>query len=281
MRKVVLVGDRRKEGVAATAKELTGWLRQNNCSVTADLQDRLDLSRIKAHLIIVLGGDGSILSTARRLKNNKIPLAGVNLGRFGFLATYSPDTLRKTLGEIINRQAGQARMLLRCTVLRQAKKISEFIALNDAVISRGINPRMIYLRLSVNDKEVTILAGDGLIVSTPVGSTAHSLAAGGPIMHPSLKSFIITPICPHTLSMRPLVIPHQSTISVEVLPNIKSAVLTLDGQVIINLKPLDRIKISADKHLLYLVEPPGYNFYDTLRDKLAWGRREATHLPLD
>jgi NAD+ kinase len=165
-------------------------------------------------------------------------------------------------------------MMLNCRIIRKNKKAEEFIALNDAVITRGAISRMIYLKLSVDERELATFGADGVIISTPVGSTAHSLAAGGPIVDPSLKSLIITPICPHTLSMRPLVVPPEEEITVEITSKAKEVVLTIDGQIFRHLRSGDRVKVTSVKRPFYLIETPHASFYDTLRKKLNWGKRE-------
>lgn len=274
-KRVILIGDQNKKGVDWLVKSLTKEIKKNIQLVAVDLNNSLDLSKIHADLIIVLGGDGAILATARRLENNYIPVVGINLGKFGFLATYSSSEWQGLISHIINHKIkGSSRMMLNCKIIRKGKALKDFIALNDAVITRGAISRMIYLKLYINEKELATFGADGIIISTPVGSTAHSLAAGGPIVEPSLKSLIITPICPHTLSMRPLVIPPGEEITVEITSEAKEVVLTIDGQIFKNLRSDDRVKISSGKHSFYLVEPPHVSFYDTLREKLNWGKRD-------
>ena len=290
-KRVVLIGDRKKPEVARLVDELEPWLREQVNLVGIDLTGHLDLRRLKADFLIVLGGDGSILSAARRLGKNIIPVVGVNLGKFGFLANYSAEELKKSLNEALKgKHEFVPRMMLACVVLRKGKNPERFrgSALNDVVISRGSISRMIYLKLSVAGKELTVFGGDGLIIATPVGSTAHSLAAGGPILHPMLKAFLITPICAHTLTMRPLVVPTQHEITVEPVPtpsvrdgagasapgqtsSRQEVVLTIDGQVFMYLHPEDRVVINAEPHMFHLIEPSGHAFYDTLREKLLWG----------
>jgi NAD+ kinase len=276
-KKIVLVGDYRKKGVSNLIHNLENWLKNEvrAKNVEVDLKGKKDLSKVHADLIIVFGGDGAILSTARRLKGNHIPVAGVNLGKFGFLATYSSDELKSSLKQVVHRKIkGSLRMMLSCEVIRKGKVINEFIALNDVVVARGAISRMIYLSLSINNTEISTFGADGIIVSTPVGSTAHSLAAGGPVIYPALKSLLITPICPHTMSMRTLItLPHQE-VEIGVLGEPKEVVLTIDGQVFRYLKPGDRVKVSAAKSHFYLVEPDNLSFYDTIKQKFNWGGRE-------
>jgi len=271
-KRVVLIGDRKKAQLRETINELEKYLSTRVKVVAVDLTGRLNLAKVKADLVIVLGGDGSIISTARRLGRNQIPVVGVNLGKFGFLAGYSLDELKTEWLLILSgKHKPSHRMMLCCEILRRHKKTESFLALNDAVITRGTISRMIYLRLSVNHKELTTFAGDGIIISTPNGSTAHSLAAGGPLLEPGLNAMVITPICPHTLSMRPLVTPGHDQISLELVGDSQEVVLTIDGQIFMYLHPDDEIRISSARQAFHLVTPQERTFYDTLREKMLWG----------
>ncbi|MBI4713317.1 MAG: NAD(+)/NADH kinase, partial [Planctomycetes bacterium] len=287
----------KKSRIAAVVSELQPWLAQYApdvkigtprplCKVVAvDLTNRLDLSKVKADLMVVLGGDGSILSTARRLGKNQIPVFGVNLGKFGFLAEYSVEDLKSSIKELLGSPVISKRMILECeiirgnppmshrgTALRLRKKTVSFIALNDVVISRGSISRMIYLKLKVNHKEVTVFGADGVIISTPVGSTAHSLSAGGPLVHPEMQAFVITPVCAHTLSMRPLVVPVDHEVEVQLADDTgQEVILTVDGQVFMYLHPNNRVVIRKARPIFRLVRIGDRTFYDTIRQKLKWG----------
>lgn len=270
--KIVVIGDRKKEKTAKVIKEIQTWLDKNTEIVGIDLVNRLDLAKVKADLIMVLGGDGSIISTARRLGKNQIPVLGINLGKFGFLASYTLGELKGALESFLKKKYKPVpRMMLECRIIRRNKQIGSFWALNDVVLTRGSISRMIYIRLLINKKMVTVFGGDGLIISTAIGSTAHSLSAGGPILHPELKVIILTPICPHTLTMRPLVVPSSELITLGLATQTEEVILTVDGQVFMSLRKNDDIVVTSAHAVFHLIEPKRRTFYDTLRKKLFWG----------
>ncbi|MEK7309697.1 MAG: NAD(+)/NADH kinase [Planctomycetota bacterium] len=274
MKRVILIGDRKKERINTVVNQLQPWLNQQQVKIVAvDLTNRLDLSKAKADLIMVLGGDGSILATARRLNNNPIPVIGVNLGKFGFLAEYSLDELKESFKQITaGRLKTSSLMMLDCRINRGNKKDGPFIALNDIVITRGSISRMVYFRLVIDGKEITVFGADGVIISTPVGSTAYSLSAGGPLVSPETQSLIITPICAHTLSMRTLVLPPDSTIELQLADGSgQEIILTVDGQVSMYLRQSDRITLRKSSATFRLVRLGKRSFYETLREKLHWG----------
>jgi len=274
MKRVILIGDRKKERINTVVSGLQPWLNKQQVKIVAtDLTNRLDLSKAKADLILVLGGDGSIISTARRLNNNPIPVIGVNLGKFGFLAEYSLEELKESFTNIITkRMKTSSLMMLDCLINRGNKKNGPFIALNDIVVTRGSISRMVYFRLFIDGKEITVFGADGVIISTPVGSTAYSLSAGGPLVSPETQSLIITPICAHTLSMRTLVLPPDSTIELQLADGSgQEIILTVDGQVSMYLRQSDRITLRKSKAAFRLVRLGKRSFYETLREKLHWG----------
>ena len=274
MKKVMLIGDRRKERINSVVNELQDWFKKHNVGIAGvDLTNRFDLSRVKCDLLVVLGGDGAILSTARRLKNNKIPVVGINLGKFGFLAEYSLEEVKESFKEIMNKkQQVSSLMMLSCNIERNGKKNGPFIALNDMVITRGSISRMVYFRLFIDGKEITVFGADGVIFSTPVGSTAYSLSAGGPLVSPEIQAIIITPICAHTLSMRPLVLPSNSVVELELADGSgQEIILTVDGQVSMYLRQSDRVIFQKSNTTFRLVRLGRRSFYETLREKLHWG----------
>ncbi|MBI3099624.1 MAG: NAD(+)/NADH kinase [Planctomycetes bacterium] len=271
-KRLFLLGDGRKPGISSTVQELTPWFRSVARVVGTDLTNRLSLARSRADLAVVFGGDGSILSTARRLAGNPIPVLGVNLGKFGFLTEVQIDEMKSGVQQFLAGKASLSRrMLLDCTIERAGRRIGRFAALNDAVVTRGAISRMVHLRILVGAEEVTRFAGDGVIVSTPVGSTAHSLSAGGPIVHPEIRAFVMTPICAHTLSMRPLVIPVDKPITVEIVQRPEEIVLTIDGQVSTYLREGDRVRVAAARSSFSLVTLGRRTYFDVLHRKLAWG----------
>jgi len=271
MKKIIILGDKSKKKIRETIKELEPLFRKKSHLSIIDISDEDELEKVSADLAFVFGGDGTILSASRRLNGKQIPLIGVHLGRFGFLADLTTreisDSLEKIFaGEYVISQ----RMLLTCKVIRSKQVINETLGLNDAVISRTSLSRLISIKLYVNEKTVTTYSSDGLIVSTPSGSTAHSLSAGGPIVTPDMEAFLITPICPHTLSNRPLVVSGDSKIEMEQISESKGVGLTVDGQVYFDVKVGDRIVIEKAENKLQLIDIQTRTFYDVLREKLNW-----------
>jgi len=229
----------------------------------------------RADLAITLGGDGTLLKTARRLSRKKVLILGVNLGNLGFLSESVPEKLFEDLDNIFKGKYNlDRRTILRVTLYRNGKKGETYLALNDAAINQGAFARLIKLDLELDGRKVVKFKSDGLIVSTPTGSTAHSLSAGGPIVHPGIEGLIITPICPSSLSMRPIVIPDnkQLTVRVETQRREESAIigLTLDGQDMTILRYGDKIKFRRSKRSVYLVRTK-HRYYKMLRGKLHWG----------
>ncbi len=271
MKKIIILGDKSKKKIRETIKELEPLFRKKSHLSIIDISDEDELEKVSADLAFVFGGDGTILSASRRLNGKQIPLIGVHLGRFGFLADLTTreisDSLEKIFaGEYVISQ----RMLLTCKVIRSKQVINETLGLNDAVISRTSLSRLISIKLYVNEKTVTTYSSDGLIVSTPSGSTAHSLSAGGPIVTPDMEAFLITPICPHTLSNRPLVVSGDSKIEMEQISESKGVGLTVDGQIYFDVKVGDRIVIEKADNKLQLIDIQTRTFYDVLREKLNW-----------
>lgn len=233
-----------------------------------DLMNKVDLA-------VVLGGDGTLLKTSRRTVRKKTLILGVNLGNVGFLTECKPDKLYECLESIFEgKYYEDKRSLLRVTIYREGAKIATYLALNDAVINQGAFARLIKLDMEIDHRKVVNFKADGVIIATPTGSTAHSLSAGGPIVHPSVQSLTITPICPVSLSMRSIILPdkRQMTITVATQRREESANigLTIDGQDMVNLKYGDKIKIRRSKRYLYLVRTKN-RYYKVLRTKLNWG----------
>ena len=225
-------------------------------------------------MIIVLGGDGTLLSAARLVAGSRrnVPIFGVNLGSLGFMAEVSLDELYANLSKALaGRLATEERMMLTATVVRRARTIAAYTVLNDAVISKGAFARMVALDVSVGRDDLTSIRADGLIVATPTGSTAYSLSAGGPIIHPGLHCFVLTPICPHTLSNRPIVIPDTSVVRVKLLSESDGVSLTLDGQMVEPLRLNDVVEVQKAKYRVRIIKHPTKDYYDILRTKLKWG----------
>ena len=225
-------------------------------------------------MIIVLGGDGTLLSAARLVADahTDVPIFGVNLGSLGFMAEVSLDELYGNLEKAIAGKLGtEDRIMLTASVLRGGKRIAQYRVLNDAVINKGALARMMELRVSVNDGHLTTLRADGLIVATPTGSTAYSLSAGGPIIHPTIHCFVLTPICPHTLSNRPIALPDTVVVTVCLTSPSEDVSLTLDGQIGFPLEPNDVVAIKKSQFRMKLIKHPTKSYYEILRTKLKWG----------
>ncbi len=228
-------------------------------------------------LIVVLGGDGTFLSIARLMKNRSIPVLGVNMGQLGFLTEIKKSEAVTTLSALIDGAAPviSRRSLLEVTVRRKGRTVFQGPVVNDAVISKGAIARIIGIEVRINDRDVTHIRADGVIVSTPTGSTAYSLAAGGPILEPSLPALVITAICPHSLTQRPLVISDTSTVEMTLLHRPGHVLLTLDGQDVVDLKEGDRVSIQRfRKHDLQIVSSPDRDYFGLLREKLKFGHRD-------
>lgn len=225
-------------------------------------------------MVIVLGGDGTLLAAARAIAGRDIPLFAVNLGGLGFLTTISTNELFPELERALRGEHRIARRrMLACEVLRGEQAVSRYVALNDVVVTKAHIARMIDLVAYVDAHFVCRYKADGLIVSTPTGSTAYSLSAGGPIIFPSVAALCITPICPHTLTNRPVIVPDSSVIQIINSAADNDAYLTIDGQVGEPLLRDDRIICRASPYSLSLVRPPRMLFFDVLRQKLKWGER--------
>ncbi len=225
-------------------------------------------------MIIVLGGDGTLLSAARLVADahSDVPIFGVNLGSLGFMAEVSLDELYDNLEKAIaGKLVTEDRIMLTASVLREGKRIAQYRVLNDAVINKGALARMMELRISVNDGHLTTLRADGLIVATPTGSTAYSLSAGGPIIHPTIHCFVLTPICPHTLSNRPIALPDSVAVKVCLTSPSEDVSLTLDGQIGFALEPNDIVEIKKSRFRIKLIKHPSKSYYEILRTKLKWG----------
>jgi NAD+ kinase len=234
--------------------------------LTAELLPELDL-------LLTVGGDGTLLRGARLVVPHAIPVLGINLGRLGFLTSISPEELDAGFAAVL---AGEAemdeRMVLRVeAVAGTGKKHGEYVAVNDVVLHRGGVARMIRMKVHAHGEEVGTYSADGIILATPTGSTAYSLSAGGPIIPPALDCIIATPICPHTLAVRPLVLSPSETVTVEVLSPTEELILTIDGQQAASLLPGDSLVVCRGDTPLRLVRLPGQTFFSTLRRKLAWG----------
>ena len=270
------------------AMEVVDWLEKRKCSVVvADEAAGYLAKRPKAKkfpkeelparcdMVIVFGGDGTFLSIARQMIWKSVPIIGVNLGQLGFLTEVRVDEVYEVLESVLKgKYEVQERVMLEACVKRAGKELFCLPVLNDVVVSKSAIARVIDFQLSLNGVSVARLKSDGLIVSTPTGSTAYSLAAGGPIVHPRVGGILITAICPHSLNVRPLVIPEDAVVEVELLLKDGDIVLTLDGQFGYELHQGDKISISKYKrHALKVVQSPKRDYFELLRTKLYLGAR--------
>jgi NAD+ kinase len=227
-----------------------------------------------AQLLIVLGGDGTLLAAARALDGREIPLFAVNLGGLGFLTAITVDEIFPELERALRgeHRIGRRRML-HCELKRGSSTLNEYEALNDVVLTKASIARMIDLQTWVDSQLVCAYKADGLIVSTPTGSTAYSLSAGGPIIFPRVSALCLTPICPHTLTNRPVIVPDNSIIRIVNNTSDQEAYLTIDGQIGEPLRCGDQVICRRSPHVLQLIRPPRSMFFDVLRQKLKWGER--------
>jgi len=268
-----------------TVKKLVPWLTARGLKVR--LQDDYreladagvvtvprDLVPDQVDLVLVLGGDGTLLSVARLLKGADPPVLGINLGSLGFLTELGLDDLFESLERLLaGEYFTESRVQLSATLHRGGEEIGHYHVLNDVVINKGALARIINLETYVNDQKVTNYQADGLIVSTPTGSTAYSLAAGGPIVEPTLDVIVVSPICPHTLTNRPLVISGGSRVELRLLSDSGDVYLTLDGQEGQRLRQGDQVRVWASDRKVNLIKTGTRNFFDVLSAKLHWGHR--------
>jgi NAD+ kinase len=270
MKKVVILGNSQKSGVLKALEEIRPWLSQR-AEVHVDLDMQEPVEPRETDFAVVLGGDGSMLRAARWVGCSGVPLLGINVGKFGFLTEGSVEDFQRLLACVLDgRCSTTERMLLHCALERDGEAVLETIGLNDAVISRTALSRAITMDVQVDGASVTTYRADGLIISTPVGSTAHCLAAGGPIIHPHMEALVMLPICPHTLSNRPLVLPATLALSVATREAAEPPALTVDGQVHAPLQEGDLVRVRKADAPLKLLKAGRLDFFETLRNKLDW-----------
>jgi NAD+ kinase len=269
---VLVVGDENRKDVAEAAKRLADSLAGRVEIRGMDLDGGADIASIPADLVVVLGGDGAILAAARRLVGSAAPVLGINFGKLGFLAGVRSSELEAAARDVIvdRRYRVSRRMRLSATIRRShgdASKTSQ--GLNDAVVERW-DPRSLFVEMIVDGERATTYRGDGVIVATPTGSTAHSLAAGGPIVEPEMEAFVVSPMCPHSIANRPLVLGAGQVIRLRVGGGSKRPGLAVDGQVLDDLREGDEIEIAKSPHPFHLAFPRDRAFFDLLRTRLRW-----------
>jgi NAD+ kinase len=269
--RVFVLGNANRLGVKEEAEQLLPFLSQHCDIVAIDLYQEKDLSSLEADLALVLGGDGAILRAARQMGYHQTPVLGVNLGKLGFLADLSPEELRSCFPQVV---AGHYRvtshLMFECTI-ESPQGTRTLLGLNEVIIHSAPSFHMIDLDLCVDDEAVTRFSADGLILSTPIGSTAHSLSAGGPILGQELSAFVITPICPHSLTNRPVVDSADKVYKIALASSPGDVLLIADGQETIAISIEDQILVRRAPVAFGLVKVPGRGYYQTLRDKLRWG----------
>ena len=282
IKKIGIVANIEKEKIADHVRSLKKWLEErgvkvfleNEISGKTALDGGLkwdELAR-KSELVVVLGGDGTMLRTARCLTGYKVPILGINMGSFGYLTEVNLNEIHSTLKLIISgKLVTEKRMMLDVSIKHGKTVTNVGSVLNDAVINRGDLSRMNELELEVNGRYLTTYKGDGLIVSTPTGSTAYSLSAGGPIVFPGKDLIIINPICPHTLTNRPIIFSEDSSMKITLWSKDKGAMLTLDGQEAYRIKSGDVVTVKGSRHATMLVLSPYRSYGEILRSKLGWG----------
>jgi len=243
---------------------------QTGCAIDKVADDKLAAS---VDLILVLGGDGTMIATARLMGETEVPVLGVNFGGLGYLAEFRIEELYTGLESILaGNYRLDKRVMLDVELRRGEERVTRNRVLNDVVINKSALARIIEIEANLNQQFVNSFRADGLIVSTPTGSTAYNLSAGGPVIFPSMNAVVITPICPFTLSNRPIVVPDDAVIELRLKTDQQDVALTLDGQVGFPLEVEDRVVISKSKTTFNLVQPMNRNYFDVLRDKLRWGR---------
>jgi NAD+ kinase len=270
MKSVIIFANPRKQGVPEAVAETESWLRER-VEVVVDYDLECERDTASGDFVAVLGGDGTVLRAARKFAGNGIPIVGINVGKFGFLTEATVEEARDVLSQVLDgRFELRERMMLRCLLERGGECIRDWVGLNDVVMSRTSLSRLITIEFLVDGKPVTTYRADGLIVSTPVGSTAHNLAASGPILHPSMDAFVVAPICPHTLSNRPIVLPPDSVLEMRPRDYAESPALTVDGQLYTPLEEGDTVTIRRAEERLRLIHTGRRTFFETLSSKLSW-----------
>jgi NAD+ kinase len=290
MKHIGIIAKRNKPEAVPIVRNLVEWLRTKKIEVYIEGEisnlfspslsgPHLEIIERKdfpthAELVIVLGGDGTLLSVARQVWNRSIPILGVNLGGLGFLTECHLEELYRVLERVIQGDyKTDERDVLGVAVLRREKRMAEFTVLNDAVINKGALARIINLEITINGEYLNTFQSDGLIISTPTGSTAYNLSAGGPIVYPSLHTLIITPICPHTLTNRPIVIPDGDDVRAVLKSKQQEVILTLDGQQGFPLEFEDVVEVKKAEGRILLIKSPYRHYFEVLREKLKWGER--------
>jgi NAD+ kinase len=286
--RVALVGKYQADGIQERLKDLAGLLGQQNCEVyvesatashlglTAYPIKKVEEFTDTIDLAVVLGGDGTMLGIGRQLAGSNVPLVGINMGRLGYMTDIPIQNVQTVLPQIIaGEYEADTRTLLDAVVIRNGKEINQALALNDVVVNRSGISGMVELAVRVNGSFMYDQRSDGLIVSTPTGSTAYALSAGGPILHPRVAGILLAPIAPHSLSNRPIVLPQEIVVSIEVVDG-REVIVNFDMQSQTNLQTGDMIEVRQSEKTITLLHPRGHSDYKTLREKLHWNEYPST-----
>jgi NAD+ kinase len=284
--RIGIIGKRNNRQAVAMARDLVQWLREREVQVFVEQEMAAVVGDVPSwpegeisdamDILVVLGGDGTLLSVIRRAGEYEIPILGVNLGDLGFLTEITQEELFPVLDNVLQGKfQTHERVALRASVVRGSREVGVFRVLNDAVINKGALARIISLKTTINGEYVATFRADGLILSTPTGSTAYSLSAGGPIVYPSVKTIVITPICPHTLTNRPIIVPDNVIVKTTLESESEEVFLTLDGQAGFPMKRGDTVEVRKAPGRVLLIESPYKGYFEVLRTKLGWAERKA------
>lgn len=278
-RRVALIGKLKSAEIGASLRELGEYLRKRGCEVlleanTADqIGERgLDYDALgkRADLAVVIGGDGTMLAAARSLVRHHVPLVGVNLGRVGFMTDIGHRDMQSGIGAILDgKGTPEERTLIDAEILRDGGALLRTVALNEAVLGKGAEARLIEFEVALDGEYVYTLRADGVIVATPTGSTAYAMSAQGPILHPAVPAFALVPLNPHTLSARPVSVSDRSVIEIKLLRAV-DARAHFDGFALTDMAEGDRLVLKRSADTVRFVHPPGYRYFATLREKLSW-----------
>jgi len=264
---VVIVTKPKQPDVAQVASRIVDWFSAKGIRASLDPK-----SAPQADLCVVVGGDGTLLAAARLMAEHQAPILAINHGGLGFLTEVTLDELYPALEHVLaGRFVIHDRMMMKASVRRGSAEVAIYHALNDVVINKGTLARIIELEASVDGHYVTRFRSDGLILATPTGSTAYNLSAGGPIIFPNMNAIVMTPICSHTLTNRPIVLPPEVYIEITLRSTIDEVYVTVDGQVGLKLELDDHLTIEKSDRVVQLIAPPGKDYFDVLRGKLKWG----------
>jgi NAD+ kinase len=277
--RIALIGKLRSAEIAASLRELTQFLQKRGCEVSVEQETAAELGvrgldydalGRRSDLAIVIGGDGTMLAAARNLVRHHVPVVGVNQGRVGFMTDIGHQHMQAGIGAILDGKGTlEERTLLDAEILRGGKAVLRTLALNEAVLGKGAEARLIEFELSLDGEYVYTLRADGVIVATPTGSTAYAMSAQGPILHPSVPALALVPLNPHTLSARPVSVSDRSVIEI-VLTRAIDARAHFDGFALTDMAEGDRLVLKRSADTVRFVHPPGYRYFATLREKLRW-----------